>query len=133
VQKARRNKVSTELTFTLLEQAALDAICEMHSADRAALAEQLFNAKLRKRENTGAGFYTHFEVDRTSSVAIGGERLRDGPSAKIDGLAHGMGFILWLKEGYADCLEGYSYEENTVGIDLEKVSFEIIKNSQPWR
>ena len=56
--------------------------------------------------------------------------MKDGPSARIDGLTHGVGFILWLKKGYVDQLEGYSHEESTIGIDLEKVYFEIIKNSQ---
>jgi hypothetical protein len=45
--------------------------------------------------------------------------------ARLDGLEHGMGFILWLKEGYADCLEGYSYGESTTGIILEAASFEV--------
>jgi hypothetical protein len=54
-------------------------------------------------------------------------RLRDGPATKIDGLERGMGFILWLKEGYADCLEGYSYAESTTAIILEETGFEILK------
>jgi hypothetical protein len=37
-----------------------------------------------------------------------------------------MGFILWLKEGYVDCLEGYSYDESTVEIVFERVGFEIL-------
>jgi hypothetical protein len=123
--------VSAGSTFTPLEQAVFAAICEMHPEDRPALTAQLSNATLRGRENTGAGFYANFEVDRASSATIGGERWRDGPSAKIDGLAHGMGFILWLKEGYADCLEGYSYDDRTIGIDLENISFEIIQNYLP--
>jgi hypothetical protein len=36
-----------------------------------------------------------------------------------------MGFILWLKDGYAHCLEGYAYADSTVGIDLEKITFEL--------
>jgi hypothetical protein len=117
-------------TFTSLEQAVLRAICETHTANRSALESQLLAAMILKRENTGAGFYTHFRVERTSSVAIRGERLRTGPAAKIDGLENGMGFILWLTEGYADCLEGYSYEESTVGIAFEQVAFEIHQVSE---
>src|ERR1700741_907874 len=111
--------------FTVLERTVLTAICDMHPADRAALAAQLSTATLRSRENTGAGFYTRFAVERDSSRAIEGERSRVGPETKVDGLQHGMGFILWLTEGYADCLEGYSYGESTGGISLESVSFEI--------
>jgi len=46
--------------------------------------------------------------------------------AKIDGLDHGMGFILWLKDGYLDCLEGYSYEENTTAVVLEHAVFDMV-------
>jgi hypothetical protein len=112
--------------FTTLERAILSAICEKHLEDRAALETQLSTATLRSRENTGAGFYTYFSVQRDSTAAIGGKRLRDGPVARIDGLKHGMGFILWLEEGYASCLEGYSYEENTSDIELDDVGFDIL-------
>src|ERR1700756_2691561 len=112
--------------FSALERAVLDAICDRSSTERAALQAQLSTAVLVSRENTGAGFYTRFQVERSSSVAIKGERSRAGPEIKIPGLEHGMGSILWLKEGYADCLEGYSYAESTTGLILESVSFEIV-------
>jgi|SRR5713226_7151761 len=112
--------------FTTLERAVLAAICDKYSEDRSALEAQLSTATLLSRENTGAGFYTRFAVDHASSRAIGGMRLRNGPETKIEGLEHGMGFILWLREGYADCLEGYSYAESTTGIALEATTFKIL-------
>jgi hypothetical protein len=112
--------------FTPLERAVLTAIRDAYSLDRAALETQLSTATLLSRENTGAGFYARFAVDRSSSAGLTGERLRAGPEAKIKGLEHGMGFILWLKEGYADCLEGYSYDDSTADIALETVGFEIL-------
>lgn len=113
-------------SFTPLERAVLKAIYEMYSEDRPALEVQLLTATVRGRENTGAGFFTTFDVERASSTAIGGERLRNGPEAKIDGLQHGMGFILWLEEGYANCLEGYASADSTAGVDLERTGFEIM-------
>jgi hypothetical protein len=117
---------SIESNFTTLEQAVLGAICEMHLVDRAALEAQLSTATVLSRENTGSGFYTRFAVECASGAAIGGERLRHGPVARIDGLEHGMGFILWLKNGYEDCLEGYSFGESTSWIALERAGFEIL-------
>lgn len=116
---------SLGLDFTPLEQAVLLAICEMHPVDQAVLEGQLSTAMILSRENTGAGFYTRFSIKHCSDTAIGGERVRRGPEAKIDGLEHGMGFILWLTEGYANCLEGYSYGESTTKIALEQAGFEI--------
>jgi len=112
--------------FTPLERAVLQAVCEMHLVDRLALEAQLATATVRSRENTGAGFYTMLDVQRASMGPVGGERLRKGPEAKIDGFKHGMGFILWLKDGYLDCLEGYSYDDSTVGVDFEQTGFEIM-------
>jgi hypothetical protein len=118
---------SNESGFTPLEQAVLRAICELHPVDRASLEGQLSTAIVLSRENTGAGFYTRFSIEPSSDIAIGGESLRRGPAARIDGLVYGMGFILWLKEGYADCLEGYSYEESTTRTALERIGFEILQ------
>jgi hypothetical protein len=113
--------------FTPLEQAVLRAICEMQPVDQAALEGQLSTAMILRRENTGAGFYTRFSIKHCSDTATGGERLRRGPVAKIDGLEHGMGFILWLNRGYADYIEGYCYEESTIKITLEQAGFEILQ------
>ena len=113
--------------FTKLEQAVLRVICEKHPLDRAELEAQLSTAIVHSRENSGTGFYTFFSVAPSSSPPITGTRLRIGAQAKVDGLKYGMGFNLWLEKGYADCIEGYSYDEDTMGIDLEQAGFEIEK------
>jgi len=95
--------------FTPLEEAVLRGIWTKHTEDRAALEVQLAAATLLSRKNTGAGFYTDLFVERVPSAILMGQRLRNGPEAQIDGLEHGMGFILWLNDGYAGCLEGYTY------------------------
>ena len=113
------------LTFTSLERAVLRAICEKYFEDGVALETQLSTATVISRENTGAGFYTQIVVQRDSVVSVGGERLRRGPAATVEGLERGMGFVLWLKEGFADCLEGYCYDESTTGVEFDRVNFEL--------
>jgi hypothetical protein len=121
--------VSEQPIFTVLERAVLRAVCEMHPEDRVALEAQLATATFQSRKNDGYGFFTYFVVDRTSTPPIGGLRLRNGPpTAQIDGLKHGMGFILWLEDGYADCLEGYPFDESTAEINLETVGFDLSTN-----
>jgi hypothetical protein len=112
--------------FTPLERAVMAAICEMHAEDRQVLEAQLLTAIFGSRENTGAGFFLNFDVNRDQTPAIAGERLRNGPQAQIAVLSHGMGFILWLKDGYAHQLEGYTYDDSTVGMDLGKIDFQLI-------
>jgi hypothetical protein len=121
-------EMPTGSNFTRLEKAVFVAICEMHLADRAALDVQLASAAFSSRENTGAGFYTHFEVKR-GSPSVSGRGHLGGPEVTIDGLKHGMGFVLWLEDGYAKCLEGYCYDENTAGIDFERIGFKIAEHS----
>lgn len=115
--------------LTSLERTVLRAICEMYPSDRAALENQLSAAVIGRRQNTGAGFYTDFEVPSVQS-ALSGERMRTGPNAKIDGLEHGMGFILWLHCGYVTTLEGYSFGEDTSSIDFEAVGCQINSSLQ---
>jgi hypothetical protein len=113
--------------LTSLEIAVLDFICKTIHEDGLALRGQLATASIRSRENTGHGFYTHFEVDH-AIAGIGGHKsrdMRDGPLAKVDGIEHGMGFILWLHDGYANHLEGYSFGGSTVDIDFATVAFEL--------
>ena len=114
-----------ESIFTPLERAVLNAICEMHSEDRGALEAELSTATFCSRQNNGHGFYTRFSVDHGSSTSVRGPQLKNGPMARIDGLKHGMGFVLWLEKGYANCLEGFGYGEDISVLNLETVSFEI--------
>jgi hypothetical protein len=115
-----------ESVFTPLERSVLNAICQVHPADRPALEAQLSTATLSSRENTGCGFFTSFAVDRSASAPVPSPRLRNGPLAKLEGMQYGLGFILWLEEGYADCLEGYAYgDDSTTELNFESVGFNI--------
>ena len=112
-----------------MELAVIKAICEKHPHDRTSIEAQIATAKVISRENTSAGFYTYFEVQRSPNVAIGDARERDqrhGPQAAIKGITYGMGFILWLRHGYLNCLEGYTYDDSTTSLDLTNLNFQIV-------
>jgi hypothetical protein len=113
--------------FTTLEKAVLDAICSANPGEKTLLEQQFAAATIVSRDNTRAGFYTDFRVDRTSSSPVQGDRRRTGPSANVEGLQHGMGFVLWITDGFADCLEGYSYDESTSEIAFDRTAFEILR------
>ena len=125
------------IAFTSLEWAVLRAICENYPDDLTALESQLLTASVRKRENTGKGFFTRISIERDPRIAVharasakDGPKARDmrnGPSARLDALRYGMGFILWLENGFADCLEGYCYgPDSTTWLDLAALDFEIL-------
>jgi hypothetical protein len=79
-------------SFTQLEEAALHDVCLRFPDDKTALTAQLATAQVRSRKNTGAGFYTRFEVTRENPLS--GDRMRAAGWTQIDGLVHRMGFIL---------------------------------------
>jgi hypothetical protein len=66
-------------SFTQLEEAALHEVCLRFPDDKTALTAQLATAQVQSRENTGAGFYTRFEVTRGNPLS--GDRMR--AAAKI--------------------------------------------------
>lgn len=44
-----------------------------------------------------------------------------GIGADVDGMTYGMGFLLWLQDGVAETLEGYTYDDETVGLELSSL------------
>jgi hypothetical protein len=116
-----------------LERAALEAIAGQ-VAENALFREQGAHVTLRyqadmarvvARENTGAGFFTTFQVDAEQRleglpVPVGDVVIR------IDGLDHGMGFLLWIKNGVIHELEGYAQgDEDTSKLNFGTVGFAI--------
>jgi hypothetical protein len=83
------------------------------------LRAQLQTVKEKQRSFTGVGFFTDFEV---SDDAV---RLEGLPSfcfgdveAEMEGLQHGAGFLIFVKDGRLSVLEGFSYDEpwpSTIG------------------
>jgi hypothetical protein len=116
--------------FTPLETLALHAACSRDPAAQIALA-QLKSAVFTKRDRTGHGVFTHFEVDKTidpiteahGRILLGSERV----SLKHPKLDHGADLIVWIEKGYIDCLETYVFGVEPWPNDDEDV-FEI----QEW-
>jgi ABC-type enterobactin transport system permease subunit len=109
--------------LSALEQAVLDTIA-LHVPEIAdALAGQQGNVRVTARKNTGAGCYT--TLDFAHRLIEGVTSPVGHVGATVVGLEHGMGFILWLREGHIHELEGFTYGESTVGIDFERVAFAI--------
>lgn len=120
----------SQADLTALERTVIETLFKMYPADEATLRAQFSEVTVRSRTNTRAGFYTQLDVSISELPALDGlASQRGGPNAFIEGLRNGMGFILWLENGYANCIEGYSFDENTAAIDFEGVRFEIDPHS----
>jgi hypothetical protein len=107
-----------------LEDAALRVIAAQNPDANSAIDAQRSVARVTGRNNTGAGFYATFEVAQSCPVVMVASPIGD-VTARMQGLDHGMGFILWLQNGRLSKLEGYSFEEYTARIDLEAAVFDL--------
>jgi hypothetical protein len=78
----------------------------------AILRSQLEVAKRRPRENTGVGFFIHFDVPQEAPRLPGNPSIKFGDViAEMEGLQHGAGFVLFIDNGVLAMLEGYTYDE----------------------
>jgi hypothetical protein len=76
-----------------------------------ALRGQADGARLSSRELTGAGFFCVFEVFGPPLPTSHRNFEIGDVNARIEGLSHGAGFVLFVRDGRLNMLEGYSYEE----------------------
>lgn len=96
-----------------LEAAVLDKLLAGPHPILNALRRQLTGLTVKRRERTGAGFFTEFSVAESSAPAsTSSSKLRFGDvQATIGGLQHGAGFLLYVDGGLLRMIEGYSFEE----------------------
>jgi hypothetical protein len=95
-----------------LEKAVLDMLLAGDHPMLAVLRIQAARGRLASRELSGVGFFCRFKfpADDPTPVHRGGFHIGD-VNADLAGLKHGAGFVLFVREGRLDMLEGYSYDE----------------------
>jgi hypothetical protein len=95
-----------------LEQAVLDKLLAGDHPVLITLRAQAERAHVTRREYTGVGFFCDFEVPSDLRPLAAGSNFRVGDvNASLDGLEHGAGFVLVVRDGRLATLEGYTYEE----------------------
>lgn len=76
-----------------------------------ALRGQYESAKIESIELSGAGFFANFKID--DSVVVDCDNMQIGDvSGAVNGMDDAVGFVLFIRDGKIDFLEGY-----TVGVD----------------
>jgi hypothetical protein len=97
----------------------------------AVLRRQLPGLEVTERKFTGVGFFATFSTNGAAppaTIPAGGSPFGD-VEATISGMAHGAGFLRWLKDGRLHELEGYSYDEPWP----EQVAAFSLKYAEPSR
>lgn len=78
----------------------------------AQLRSQADRARLASREYTGAGFCCTFEIPPDVPLLVQHPDFHFGDvNARIGGLKHGAGFVVFVRGGRLDTFEGYCYDE----------------------
>lgn len=92
-----------------LEAAVLDKLLAGDNPALALLREQRRRICVKKREYSGVGFFTEFELRQGAPRLPISTPIRFGDVlAELDGMEHGAGFILFIDNGFLTMLEGYS-------------------------
>ena len=60
---------------------------------------------------TGVGFFTDLVVDPVAPSVLPMRQVLSGAGAGIDGVRHGAGFLLFVRDGRLATLEGFTYDE----------------------
>ncbi len=116
------------LQFTALETAALHAIFDETPEIAGLLREQLEVAYVLKRENTGGGFLTTIAVPVGTPKANCHSVLGYETHASIEGMAAGLGFALFMDQGWLHLLDGWARGgDNTTAFDFTRLPFSIFK------
>jgi hypothetical protein len=111
--------------FTELELAALRSIFSETPDLLSRLEAQLDGAVVVKRENSGTGFFATIAI-ADPCLPIGANQLGCETHARVVGLEHGLGFVLFMEDGYLHMLEGWAVEDTT-SLDLTALTFEVYR------
>lgn len=95
-----------------MERAVLGKILAGDHPVLAELRAQAARASAVSREFTGVGFYLRFDVPSDVPTLTAPRDFAFGDVyAEIKGMKHGAGFVLFVRDGRLDQLEGFSFDE----------------------
>jgi hypothetical protein len=99
-------------TLTTIEKQVLEMLLHGQDEVLAILRQQAQRLEVSSREMTGVGFYTEFLVSSDVPRVPGNLTFKLGDvNGAADNVSHGLGFLLYVKEGVLSMLEGYTYDE----------------------
>ena len=90
----------------------MDRIIAEDSIIAEVLEKQYKSARVISREFSGVGFFTNYEISDNSLRLADSLNLELGNTqARLEGLKHGVGFVLFIRDGLIKTLECFTYGE----------------------
>ena len=100
------------MKFDEFEKIIITDIIEQYPEYKQKLQSQFEKIVVEKREFSTYGFSTYYVVTAEEETLGDGENLTLGKHQWIiNGLNYGSDYVLWIKNGFVSCLEGFSYNE----------------------
>jgi hypothetical protein len=107
--RVREAEVTKPTTF---EKAVLDKLLAGDDPVLEQLRFQASLARLASRQDSEVGFFLTFDVPDEAPTILNPKDFHFGDvTASVDGLQFGAGFVVFVRGGRLDSLEGYSYDE----------------------
>jgi hypothetical protein len=100
------------MDLTRLERAVLEMFLSGDHPALAQLRQQLPTCQVASRAFTGIGFITELHCGASKEPYLFFDVVLNDVYAQIEGLDHGAGFLLFVKGGRLDGLEGYCYVDS---------------------
>lgn len=100
------------MQFDEFEKIIISDIIDQYPEYKQKLKSQFEKITVQKREFVKYGFSTYYAVTTADEILGADKNLQLGKNQwNINGLNHGSDYILWIKNGFISCLEGFSYNE----------------------
>jgi predicted lipoprotein len=94
--------------FWPIERAALEAAAHDYQASADRLGQQIAAAQVIDFKNTGNGFFSTVRVSPEAPRLTDKSPL-DAATGSVGSIEHGMGFLVFLEDGYVSLIEGYTH------------------------
>lgn len=115
--------------FEILEKMVVEKILSGDDRVLDILRKQYNDSVVESREFTGAGFYTTFKINDSAPMLVGKNSFQLGDViGTIKGVKYGVGFVLFIKDGKIDFLEGYTYGEEKWPENIEDFRLSFTSN-----
>lgn len=111
-----------------IEREVLEITATEYPASHEVLRRQIEGVQVVSFENSGAGFFSNLAVSADAPRLVETSPL-SGAQGDVVGIEHGMGFIVFLREGRISMIEGYCNGDTpTQDFDFSGSTFEL----RPW-
>ena len=95
------------MLFEIFEKQVVEHILRKQTEQNNLLFQQFIISEIISREFTGCGFFTDYYIRDKSLSLPGNVNIELWGFGELEGVDNGVGFILFIRDGFISLLEGY--------------------------